>query len=676
MAASSNKPRKRSWAGPLFGLAGVGLMVWALVAFTQPDTNFEPYNQFKAVTASTTSTPEAPVSMEPVETTGVAPLDAAEIEQSVPKSPDDNTLLAETMDTETGIDLEKEVREARPKTPTGKDLPRQTLEHIGKGIEYSEKGMFNHADIEFEKAAQLSPNAPEVFSIWGTSMRLAEKYAGADRKFKRAHELAPNDAEITLNWGMARLFGKNADGALELFQETVQLNPDNYLAWNYMGKAYGLKKDYVNEEKSYVKSLALKEDFAQAHFNLGVVRSIQKKFEDAAPHFIRAIELDKQFEKPFVVQFLTAMGLKNKTSMKEAKLKEAGKKESEHKHADGTQHAKHEHEDAKKSEGSGHSMEGSGSNVVKTVTHLNGQVLINGEPAGPRGVIYLETTNKLKVPKQRTQHITVTQKNKQFLPGHSVVMVGSTISFKNEDFEVHNIYSKSSGNQFNLGAMSGGVTKEITFDTPGPVVLRCNMHKDMVGTLFVAPNGYAAETDAEGRFNLPLVKSQDYKMGFWHPRLFPQEVEAHMRTINLTGEDTTMKIEVTSQSTPEDIHDLVDGTDYNELVAKIETEVYGAIDHWKQGKKYSSQKRMLTAITRHYDGGGLKDAITKSFSENRSKHLEDGLDEIRKQVAGIDKSEEVTEASLKFKAKRIIAQLKNNVRELEHRLNPDKTATQ
>ena len=46
------------------------------------------------------------------------------------------------------------------------------------------------------------------------------------------------------------------------------------------------------------------------------------------------------------------------------------------------------------------------------------------------------------------------------------------------------------------------------------------------------------------------------------------------------------------------------------------------------------------------------------------------MDKIRKKIAGIDKSEEVTEASLKFKAERVIAQLRTNVQELNHRFKP------
>jgi preprotein translocase subunit SecD len=79
---------------------------------------------------------------------------------------------------------------------------------------------------------------------------------------------------------------------------------------------------------------------------------------------------------------------------------------------------------------------------------------------------------------------------------------------------------------------------------------------------------------------------------------------------------------------------------------------------------------MLKAITHYYDGQGLKGALAKSFSDTRSQRLEQSMDEIRKQISGIGVTEPVTEASLKFKAERIVVQLRNHVKELEHRLNP------
>lgn len=630
----------------------LGGAIWGLVTLFQPTTNLEPYNKYKKVSTVTEGTGDSSASSGGTGKEKTTPEGAGK---------ELNEQVAQVQDqTDTDLDLKKELEKAKPKAFDNIQLPRQTMVHISKGVEYTEQGKYNHADIEFEKASKLSPNAPEVYSLWATSLRVAGKYEGANKRFARAHELAPNDEEIVFNWGMMALVQKNGPEAIRLFKETVNLNPKHYLGWNYLGKAYGLKKDYRNEEKSYVKSLAIKEDFAQAHFNLAVTRSIQKNFEGASQHFVRAIELDKQFEKPFVVQFLTAMGLKDKTSMKQADLKEVPKKE---------QAAKLETE-PKKPEGSDHKMEGSNSDVIKTITHLKGQVKINGQPSDARGVVFLETKNKLKVPKQSTQQITITQKNLQFMPSHEIVMVGSTITFINDDTEVHNIFSRSLGNQFNLGAMAGGARKEIKVTAPGPVVLRCNMHKDMVGTLFVAPNGYVTSTDSQGNYDFPYAKSQEYVMAFWHPQLYPEEVEHNAKVVGLTGADTTLDLDIKSNSNPGEIHDLVDRTDYNLLVNQIESEMNKAIDNWKSGKKRTSQKRMIIAITRYFDGGGLKSAIAKSFSIQRSENLEKGLDEIRKKISGLDKSEPVTEASLKFKAERVVAQLRNNVKELENRLKP------
>jgi len=99
--------------------------------------------------------------------------------------------------------------------------------------------------------------------------------------------------------------------------------------------------------------------------------------------------------------------------------------------------------------------------------------------------------------------------------------------------------------------------------------------------------------------------------------------------------------------------------------------MFQAIEDWKNGKKFISRKRMLMAVTKHFAGEGLKGAIAKSFSSKRSIILERKLDKIRKEISGYGKTEEpVTEASLKSQAKFAVAALRNNVKELEARIQP------
>jgi len=276
----------------------------------------------------------------------------------------------------------------------------------------------------------------------------------------------------------------------------------------------------------------------------------------------------------------------------------------------------------------------------------------------------------LRAPGQKISGtLTIQQNGLNFLPRHSVIQVGTTVTFSNHDKEVHNIYSKSLSNQFNLGAMASGSFKSIEFNTAGPIVLRCNMHKDMIGTLFVVPNGYYTQPNAKGEYEFKNVKSEGYILQVWAPMLSPDEVMANIRSADLKGVDQTFDFDIKSASVPGEIHDMTDPTDYNAIVDNIEKEMFQAIEDWKNGKKYISRKRMLMAITKHYAGEGLQGAIAKSFSSKRSILLERKLDKIRKAISGYGKSEEpITEASLKSQAKFAVSQLRNNVKELEARI--------
>jgi tetratricopeptide (TPR) repeat protein/plastocyanin len=620
------------------GVLSVGL--WALMHYSAPESNLEPYKNIQEAKFK----PEKKV-LEP---------EKKEPEFTLPSD----------------LDTGKLIKTATPHPSTQSQLPRETLEHIQKGMQLTEEGKFNAGDIEFEKAAKISPNSPELFSIWGAALRMSKKFEGAIKRFARAHELSPNDEEITFNWGMTELEADHPKEAIKLFQKTVKLSPNNYMAYNMLGKSHGREKMYEEEKSAYKKAISIKPDFAQGHFNLGIVLGIQKKFETAGPHFLKAIELDKQFEKPFVIQMLTALGLLDSAAEKPIK-RETPKAPETVQQTKVDMHPAEEKVSAdKKTEGSGsdHKME-EGSKKVKNTTTVKGNIKINGRKPGPNTLIFLETKSKLRVANQKPQTLTIHQSNLQFSPQHSVVLVGSTVTFANEDREVHNIFSKSLSNQFNLGAMASGSLKTIEFTQAGPIVLRCNMHKDMIGTLFVVPNGHYTKPNTNGDYQFESIKSEGYIMQVWDPMLNPGEVEANLKSADLTGVDQTFDFDIKSASVPGEIHDMTDPTDYNAIVDNIEKEMLQGIKDWKNGKKFISRKRMLMAITKHYAGEGLKGAIAKSFSSKRSIKLEQKLDKIRKEISGFSK-EEVTESSLISQTKFVVSQLRLNVKELEARLQP------
>lgn len=82
---------------------------------------------------------------------------------------------------------------------------------------------------------------------------------------------------------------------------------------------------------------------------------------------------------------------------------------------------------------------------------------------------------------------TVTQKNKQFDKAELTVSAGDAVRFVNQDDHAHNVYSRSSGNTFDLGLQDPGTGESVVFSTPGTVNVRCAIHPKMKMTVTVKP---------------------------------------------------------------------------------------------------------------------------------------------------------------------------------------------
>src|SRR5262245_23322608 len=73
----------------------------------------------------------------------------------------------------------------------------------------------------------------------------------------------------------------------------------------------------------------------------------------------------------------------------------------------------------------------------------------------------------------------VTQKNKQFSQSTVKAKVGDTVDFRNDDPFVHNIFSLSDSQSFDLGTYPQGQSKKVTFSKPGKIEIECSIHPGM-----------------------------------------------------------------------------------------------------------------------------------------------------------------------------------------------------
>ncbi len=120
---------------------------------------------------------------------------------------------------------------------------------------------------------------------------------------------------------------------------------------------------------------------------------------------------------------------------------------------------------------------------------------------------------------------SVDTRSKGFSPSLLVVPAGSTVSFPNRDTILHNVFSRSGANGFDLGFYGPGVAREHTFRRPGLVVVNCSVHQSMRANILVLSTPYFTRPDRNGRYRLDNLPAGTGSLVFWHPRAVPTSLQ-------------------------------------------------------------------------------------------------------------------------------------------------------
>ena len=161
--------------------------------------------------------------------------------------------------------------------------------------------------------------------------------------------------------------------------------------------------------------------------------------------------------------------------------------------------------------------------------HGRVQLLAKGGKGPARGsdvrqaVVYFEPASPSPVRRAEAPLEMVTQ-HKEFAPRVLVVPRGSRVRFPNQDPILHNAFSVSSPNQFDLGLSRQGPGKEKRFEEPGLVRVYCNVHHDMVAYILVLDTPYHASPNADGEFVLSGLPKGPGKLTVWHEQADPWTV--------------------------------------------------------------------------------------------------------------------------------------------------------
>src|ERR1700730_9504924 len=121
---------------------------------------------------------------------------------------------------------------------------------------------------------------------------------------------------------------------------------------------------------------------------------------------------------------------------------------------------------------------------------------IVGERAVPAIVYADDLPDETASPQTRA---TMKQLHLHFSPQVLPVLQGATVDFANQDETAHNVFSPSPP-AFDLGTFCDGV-RSFLFQAPGPQVILCNVHLEMVAWVLVLRNRSFTSVDEDGRFS-------------------------------------------------------------------------------------------------------------------------------------------------------------------------------
>lgn len=132
-------------------------------------------------------------------------------------------------------------------------------------------------------------------------------------------------------------------------------------------------------------------------------------------------------------------------------------------------------------------------------------------------VIALELPVGVK-PKLKVAHALVTMHGREFIPHVSVLTIGSTVQFQNQDPFQHNAFSNSAAGTFDFGLSDRGTTVDQVLRRAGVFPVFCNIHARMSAYLVVVATPYYVQAGTDGRFTIAAVPAGTYTLHVWNER--------------------------------------------------------------------------------------------------------------------------------------------------------------
>ena len=146
---------------------------------------------------------------------------------------------------------------------------------------------------------------------------------------------------------------------------------------------------------------------------------------------------------------------------------------------------------------------------------IEGAVVADGRPV-QNAVVYVESDPEDELDATSADTAVMDQRGLRFIPAVVAGRPGLTVEFLNSDPILHNVFSPDwIGEPFDLGTYPSTESRHHTFFRPGPHVILCHVHPEMVAYVVVVSTPFHALTGPEGGFRIAGLPVGPHRVEVW-----------------------------------------------------------------------------------------------------------------------------------------------------------------
>ena len=174
------------------------------------------------------------------------------------------------------------------------ELSSEAKETFDLAFGLMKKGNVREAEVLYEKAIRLAPDANDVWMEYGSCLRKINRIQRSVRAYWRALEVEPEDSSTWSNLGNAFVQAKSWDSAMDAFQIAETLSSDKpWAIKNFLNVGFTLwtNGNFDQAMKVFQYAYQLDPQNAQTILDMGITLVSEGKMEEGLDQIHKAIPL-------------------------------------------------------------------------------------------------------------------------------------------------------------------------------------------------------------------------------------------------------------------------------------------------------------------------------------------------------------------------------------------------